>query len=122
MQEKGNKPEKIKTLPLFGIIALWPFVGKYRGLFIRMVLLGLMVSLADVIYPLFNRYAVNHFIALETLDTMPFFIAFYIILLVTQTVLNYINVNDCAKIEMYMDRDLRNNAFSHLQELSLTNQ
>lgn len=109
-----------KSLPFFGIPVLWPYMKKYKGLIIRMVILGISVSLADVIYPLFNRYAVNHFIGMGTLDTLPWFIVIYVALIFTQAIVNYINVNDCAKIEMYMDRDLRNNAFSHLQNISIS--
>lgn len=120
INDKNNGNIHAKALPFFGIPVLWPFMKKYKGLLIRMVILGLAVSAADVIYPLFNRYAVNHFIAGKTLDTLPYFVGLYLIIIFTQAVLNYINVNDCAKIEMYMDRDLRNNAFSHLQKLSIS--
>ena len=111
---------KHKKLKLFGIIDLIPYLKPYRGLLIRMVALGLCVSMCDSLYPLFNRYAINHFLGLGTLDTLPLFLALMLVLVAFQAVTNYINVNDCAKIEMYLDRDLRNNAFRHLQEVSLS--
>lgn len=85
-----------------------------------MITLGILVSLADAVYPLFNRYAINHFVGEQTLDTLALFVLGYLAIVLLQAVLNYRNVVDCARMEMYMDRDLRNNAFSHLQELSLS--
>ena len=119
MNENENK-EKAVRLPFFGIPVLWPIVKKYKKLLIRMIVLGLMVSSADAIYPLFNRYAINHFIGEKTLDTLPVFILGYFLILILQSLLNFKNVTDCSKMEMYMDRDLRNKAFSHLQEVSLS--
>ena len=112
--------ESSTKLSFFGIPALWPIVGKYKVLLIRMILLGLLVSVFDVIYPLFNRYAINHFIALKTTDTLFIFILLYLLVLLLHCTFNFINVNDCAKMEMYTDRDLRNAAFSHLQDVSLS--
>lgn len=117
MEEKN---EKRVRLPFFGIPALWPFVKKYKRIFFDMVLFGVLVSLADAIYPLFNRYAINHYVGEMTLDTLPFFIGGYIGIVLLQAAMNYKNVVDCAKIEMYTDRDLRNHAFLHLQEVSLS--
>lgn len=85
-----------------------------------MIVLGILVSLADAVYPLFNRYAINHFVGEQTLDTLALFVLGYLAIVLLQAVLNYRNVVDCARMEMYMDRDLRNHAFSHLQELSLS--
>lgn len=115
-----SKKEKAGHLPFFGIPALWPFLKTYQWLIVRMVILGVVVSLADAIYPLFNRYAINHFIGERTVDTMGLFVGLYLAIVLTQALLNYINVKDCAKVEMCLDRDLRNRAFSHMQEVSLS--
>ncbi|MBR4588950.1 MAG: ABC transporter ATP-binding protein [Lachnospiraceae bacterium] len=109
-----NKKEKVKMR------VLWPFVKKYKKIFIRMIILGIAVTTFDAIYPLFNRYAIDHFIGEKTLDTMPFFIVLFGLTIISQSVIDYFNVNDCAKMEMYMDRDLRNSAFSHLQTVSMS--
>ena len=114
------KQEKQVKLPFFGLPALWPMVRKYKNILIRMIVLGILVSLADAVYPLFNRYAINHFVGEQTLDTLALFVLGYLAIVLLQAVLNYRNVVDCARMEMYMDRDLRNHAFSHLQELSLS--
>ncbi|MCQ2081823.1 MAG: ABC transporter ATP-binding protein/permease [Lachnospiraceae bacterium] len=103
-----------------GFGTLWPYLKKYKLMFIRMIIMGMMVSSVDAIYPLFNRYAIDHFIAYKTLDTLPMFIALFVVFALAQAVVNYFNVLDCSSIELYINRDLRNNAFEHLQDVSLS--
>ena len=109
-----NKKEKLSFK------VLWPFVRRYKKIFIRMIIFGILVTTFDSIYPLFNRYAINHFIGEGTVDTLAVFIALFGAVILAQSVVDYFNVNDCAKMEMYMDRDLRNSAFSHLQTVSMS--
>lgn len=115
----SEKERKIK-LPFFGIPSLWPWLKNYKMLALRMIILGLLVSMCDVIFPMFNRYAINHFLGNKTLDTIILFILSFLAVLICQGIMNYINVMDCSKMELYMNRDLRNSAFSHLQEVSLS--
>ncbi len=117
--EQYNEDKNVK-LPFFGFPALMPYLKKYKVLLIRMIAFGLAVSAIDAIMPLFNRYAINHFIGEMTLDTMPLFIITFVAVALIQAAFNYFNVLDCSKIEMFLDRDLRNNAFSHLQTVSLS--
>lgn len=116
MSEKDRKTK----LPFFGIPSLWPWLKNYKMLALRMIILGLLVSMCDVIFPMFNRYAINHFLGNKTLDTIILFILSFLAVLIFQGIMNYINVMDCSKMELYMNRDLRNSAFSHLQEVSLS--
>lgn len=116
MSEKDRKTK----LPFFGIPSLWPWLKNYKMLALRMIILGLLVSMCDVIFPMFNRYAINHFLGNKTLDTIILFILSFLTVLICQGIMNYINVMDCSKMELYMNRDLRNSAFSHLQEVSLS--
>lgn len=116
MSEKDRKTK----LPFFGIPSLWPWLKNYKMLALRMIILGLLVSMCDVIFPMFNRYAINHFLGNKTLDTIILFILSFLAVLIFQGIMNYINVMDCSKMELYMNRDLRNSAFSHLQKVSLS--
>ena len=108
------------SLPLFGIPKILPYAMPYRKTLITVILLGILSSLIDSIFPLFNSYAIDHFIALGTLDTMPLFIVLYASVLLIQVLDNYISTYWCGKIEMSVDRDLRNAAFNHLQTLSFS--
>lgn len=115
-----DNKEKTVKLPFFGLPKLWPFIKKYSGMFIGMIVAGIVFSVFDAIYPLFNKYAITHFVGEKSLDTIGVFIAGYLGVALAQCIINYINVMLCAKLELYMDRDLRNNAFSHLQQVSLS--
>lgn len=115
-----NENEKKVSLPLFGFPKIWKYVVPYRKRMIGMLLLGLLSSVCDSVWPLFNRYALNHFVAKKTLDTLPFFIIAYLLLLIFYSFDNYITVVMASKQELNVDRDLRNAAFNHLQTLSFS--
>jgi len=74
----------------------------------------------DAIYPLFTRYALDHFVADGTLEGLPVFIFLYLAVLAFQCVINYRSMLDSGKVEMSVDRDLRSAAFDHLQTLSFS--
>ena len=116
---KEKKDEQVR-LRFFGIPRLLPYLKPYRRMMIAMVLMGGLSSAIDAFYPLFNRYALDHFIGEQTLKGLAPFILSYLALLLGQTVINYISTYDCGKVEMYVDRDLRNTAFNHLQTLSFS--
>ena len=114
MQEEN----KNISLPYFGIPKILPFAKKYKYRIIAMILMGLFSSLVDSCYPLFNQYALNHYVGENTLDTLGLFIALYIGILIVQVSLNFISVFWVSKTELDLNRDLRNTSFNHLQELS----
>lgn len=107
-------------LPFFGIPKLFPFVKPYRKTIFLMIVLGCLSSVADSAYPLFNRYAIDHFVAGRTLEGLGQFILLYVVILALQVVDNFVSTYNCGKIEMSVDRDLRNASFNHLQELSFS--
>lgn len=112
-----NKNVKLKY---FGIPKLLPFVKPYKKIMISMIIMGALSSLIDSIYPLFNQYALNHFIALKTTDKIVPFIIAYIVILIIFVILNFVSTTWAGKIEMSVNRDLRNASFNHLQELSFS--
>ena len=85
-----------------------------------MVLLGMFASFLDSVWPLFNRYALDHFVAEGTLKGLGGFIALYVGLLILYVADNMLCTYRCGQVEMSVDRDLRNAAFNHLQELSFS--
>lgn len=115
MMEEKDTNIKLKY---FGIPKILPLIKKYRGIITGMILMGIMASLIDSIYPLFIQYALNHFVALKTLDTMGWFILLFLAILFFQVIINFISVYWAGKVEMSVDRNLRSASFNHLQELS----
>ncbi len=112
--------EKNISLPFWGIPQIWPFLRPYRKILFVNFALGILSSLADSIYPLFNSYALNHFIAENTLEGFGWFVLAYGVILVLQVIDNFVSTYQCGRIEMMVDRDLRNAAFHHLQTLSFS--
>ena len=92
----------------------------YRRELITVAVLGAFTTICDSIFPLFNRYAIDVFIGKQTLEMMTVFVLLYAGLLVLQTAATYISTKICGKIEVSVNRDLRNSAFNHLQSLSLS--
>ena len=115
-----QEEEKNIHLKFYGIPKLMPFVRPYRRMIIWMIILGGASSAIDALYPLFTRYALDNFVGKMTTDGMGFFVASYIALILFQAVINYKSTYDCGKVELFLNRDLRNAAFNHLQTLSFS--
>lgn len=115
-----TETENKKSLPFFGIGRLLPFLKKYRMRFVGMIVFGLCGSAVDILIPLLQRYALDHFVAQNTLDTLVWFILFYIAAVVFAGLVNYIAFSLAFRTEVNVNRDLRNAAFKHLQTLSFS--
>lgn len=115
-----TETENKKSLPFFGIGRLFPFLKKYRMRFVGMIVFGLCGSAVDILIPLLQRYALDHFVAQNTLDTLVWFILLYIAAVVFAGLVNYIAFSLAFRTEVNVNRDLRNAAFKHLQTLSFS--
>ena len=112
--------ETKRSLPFFGIGKIIPFMRRYRTTIVIMAMCGLTGSAVDIVLPLFQRYALNHFVGENTLDTLPIFIAAYVAMVLFAGWTNYIACSYAMKVEVSVNRDLRNAAFDHLQTLSFS--
>ncbi|MBQ3413221.1 MAG: ABC transporter ATP-binding protein [Oscillospiraceae bacterium] len=120
MSSKETKKNKDKILPFFGVGKILPFVKPYRKTMIVMVLCGLLGSATDIGMPLFQRYSLNHFVQGGTLDTLVLFIIAYIAMIVSQAAANYVSCEHAMRVEVSINRDIRNAIFSHLQTLAFS--
>ncbi|MCR4883869.1 MAG: ABC transporter ATP-binding protein/permease [Clostridiales bacterium] len=107
-----------KKMRFFGIPNILPYVRPYTGKIILMVILGIISSLIDSIYPLFNQHIINHNLALGTNDTLVMVGIGYFLVLAFQVWDNYYSAFMCSKMELWLNRDLRNASFNHLQTLT----
>ena len=114
------KREEKKGLPFFGIPKLAPYLKPYRMLFFWMVTMGGIGSAMDAVIPLFQQHAIDHFIAGKTMDGIGGFLALYILVMLVQTATNYISAYGACKVELYIGRDFKREAFNHLQTLSFS--
>lgn len=107
-------------LKFFGIGKILPFLRNVKNQIYIMVFFGLMGSLTDIILPLFQRYALDHFVGLGIFDTILSFILLYFFTLLIAAGSNYISCTLATIIEVRVSRDLRQTGFNHLQTLSFS--
>lgn len=70
--------------------------------------------------PLFQSYAIDHFIVPDTLEGIGVFAFAYISMIVMQTISVYWSVHAATTIEMCVGKDLKWAQFEHLQTLSFS--
>lgn len=114
-EQEYNKPFSFRVWA-----KMFPFFRPYRRYF--MVTMGLNVFLAavDVLTPLFQSYAIDHFITKDTLDGLQPFAAVYVMMIAAQAASVYFSVHAATTIEMNVGRDLKWAQFRHLQALSFS--
>jgi ATP-binding cassette subfamily B protein len=117
---ENNVKKDTSFLPFFGIPRLIPYLKPFRKMLTVMVVCGLGGSAVDILLPLLQRYALDHFIALKTLDTLPVYLALYVLAILFAAVMNYISCKGAMETEVSVNRDLRSAAFNHLQTLSFS--
>ena len=120
MEQTMQKKHEQASLPFFGIPRLFPYMKAYRKTLAWMVICGLLGTSVDIMIPLFQRYALNHFISGNTLDTLPWFILVYVVAILFASCVNFVSCNGAMKTEVSVNRDLRKAAFDHLQTLSFS--
>lgn len=119
MNEEKEK-ETFVRLPWFGLKKLIPFLKPYVWIMVSMVVLGIISSSTDLIVPLFQSYALDHFIAEGTLEGMGVFVALYLGVIAVLVITNAVSTYQTCQIEMYMERDMKQKSFEHLQTLSFS--
>ena len=112
--------QKNKKLKYFGIGRIIPYLSSLKKLIAAMVFFGLTGSLTDIILPLFQRYALDHYVGLGVFDTIAIFVVLYLLTILAAAVSNYISCALAIIIEMRTNRQLRQLGFDHLQTLSFS--
>ena len=115
-----NEQKKTKGAKWFGIPNLVPYMRPYGKLIFWMVLMAFYGSAMDAVIPLFQQYAIDHYIADSALAGLGWFIGAYVVVILTQTASNYISAFGACKLELSVGRDLKRESFNHLQTLSFS--
>ena len=97
-----------------------PFFKPYKKYFAITIGLNLLLAGVDVLVPLFQSYAIDHFIAPDTLDGIGSFAGTYVAMIVLQAIFVYVSVRAATIIEMNVGKDLKWAQFEHLQTLSFS--
>ena len=114
-EQEYHKPFMLKVWA-----KMLPFFKPYKKYFA--ITLGLNIFLAgvDVLTPLFQSYAIDHFIVPDTLEGIGVFAFAYISMIVMRTISVYWSVHAATTIEMCVGKDLKWAQFEHLQTLSFS--
>lgn len=114
------KDEKTVSLRFFGIPLIMPWLKPYKKQLLGLILTCVIMGITDIVLPLFQRYAINSFVAELTLSGLGVFIALYAATFAVQLLANYLNSIYACEAEMYVGRDLKRECFNHLQTLSFS--
>lgn len=117
---KQQTETKQVHLKWYGIPAVLPFIRPHRKLLFIIMISMALSSVVDAVYPLFQNYAINHYIGHQTLDTLPLFVAGYVALLLFQGLINAWGGYAANTAEVRVDRDVRQACFDHVQTLSFS--
>lgn len=114
-EQEYKKPFQLK---IWG--KMLPFFRPYKKYFAITIGLNVLLAGIDVLVPLFQSYAIDHFITPDTVEGIGRFLLVYVGVIVTQTISVYISVRAATIIEMNVGKDLKWAQFEHLQRLSFS--
>lgn len=104
--------------------ALWKkimgFALAYRSLFIKLNICNVTIALIDTSIPLMISYAIDRFIIMRDMATLPYFIAIYSFAMMLQVFNVYTFIYLAGKMETGIVYDVRKMGFKKLQELSFS--
>lgn len=99
---------------------LFPFLRPYKSTLVLIVVFNLVCSGIDVVFPLFQRFAIDRFIKTGSLAGLLPFSGAYALLVVLQAVSVILFSRGSMKLEMKVGRDMKRACFVHLQKLSFS--
>lgn len=99
---------------------LFRYIRFLKTPFVLLLFAAMATALFDAIFPYFSRYAIDHFIALQTTEGLGVFALLYALAAGLQTGANVIYCQQCIVIEMKVGQALRDAYFEHLQRLPLS--
>lgn len=114
-EQEYNKPFQMKIWA-----QMLPFIKPYKKYFLITFGLNVWLAIVDILAPLFQSYAINHFIVPDTLDGIGTFALVYVAVIISQGISVYCSVHAATTIEMNVGKDLKWVQFEHLQKLSFS--
>ncbi len=105
-------------------IRIWkrvlPFLKPFRRYVAVVLIFNLICSLVDIVMPLFQRYAIDHFITVGSLKGIGQFAAVYALVILGQFLSVVCFTRASAVLEMSVGKTMKRACFVHLQELSFS--
>jgi ATP-binding cassette subfamily B protein len=99
---------------------LYQYALTHRRLFVTVIVALIFVAAFDIAYPLFTSYAIDHFVVPKTIDGLLPFAVLYALMILMQGAGVITFIRCAGDLEMSIAYDIRQDAFTRLQELSFS--
>ena len=99
---------------------LFQYIKPYRNYLIGIVIVMIAVAVADMLFPLMNRKAIDEFVVPRQTEGLGWFMIQYGALVVWQAFNIFLFIRLAATIEVGITHDVRKAGFRRLQELSFS--
>jgi len=81
---------------------------------------GLVMAVAEALFPLFTGYAIDNFVVQGNLENLPIFVVLFIILILINSLTLYLFIRFAGKMETGVSHDVREAGFKKLMNLSFS--
>ena len=95
------------------------YVKPYRKDMAILLAAAVITAFFDAIFPIMTKYAIAQFITPGRLHGLGLFATVFVVLAACQALFNVIYSRRAIVIEMGVGRDMKDDLFSHVQELSM---
>ncbi len=99
---------------------LLPYLRPYRRTLVFILVFNMLCAFVDIIFPLFQREAIDRFIKTGDASGLPWFAAAYALVVAAQSIFVILFTRGSMRLEMSFGRDLKRACFVHLQTLSFS--
>ncbi len=120
MTKQNSNEQDLPRLKWYGIPSIIPFLRPHTKLLVGIIISMALSSAVDAVLPLFQNYAIDHFIGDGVLSGLSIFVALYLGLLLFQGIVNAWGGYAANTAEVRVDRDIRQACFDHVQTLSFS--
>ncbi len=96
------------------------YYGPHKKLFFIDMFFAFLMSIFDLIFPIFSRYMINDIIPAGKMDILFKMTILMIIMFILRYISNYIVAYWGHMVGVYIEQDMRRDIFSHLQTLSFS--
>ncbi len=117
MQQEEEFTKKVNMKVWKRLVA---YALKNKALVAKLLVSLLITSMADIAFPLFNKYAIDHFIVPGTLDGLWVFLLSVLGLIAVQATAAITFLKGAGSLEMKIAHNIRQDAFQKLQSLSFS--
>ena len=112
--------EKSRGLSLKVWVRLFSYFKQMKRHVVFSLIIIVVATVVGASFPLFTRYAVNHFVVPETTQGLASFAFVYVVFILFFGVGCYFWVKLLMSVEMKMNRMIRRDCFVHLQKLPIS--